>query len=80
MLDEQYKRWQLNSPLGLILMGAGLSIITHAAGLKQQRVHFLHWSLLGTLGLVVFNAGVAVFGDAVKARALYEQELRQLNQ
>jgi hypothetical protein len=33
------------------------------------------WVALGTLGLCTLNAGVAIFGEAVKHRALYEWKL-----
>ena len=62
-------RWLILSPLGLVLTGLGLSI-TIDAGARRERG--TSWFGRGTLGLVLFNAGLSVFGDAVKARVLYE--------
>lgn len=60
-------RWVL-APLGLLLVGAGLSVsidagLRRAAGAPRRR-----WVAQGTVGLVTLNSGLSVFGDAV-ARA-----------
>lgn len=64
-------KWLLFAPLGLSLIGLGLSVTLEAARLKTVGEP---WFWLGTLGLVIVNAGVAVFGDAVKCRVLVELE------
>ncbi|MCU0514597.1 MAG: hypothetical protein MUE40_18750, partial [Anaerolineae bacterium] len=66
-------KWQRFSPLGLLLIGLGLSVTGDAMIAKGQG---RPWFVRGTVGLVLFNAGLAVFGEAVKSRALYEQEAR----
>jgi hypothetical protein len=75
--DQLFKKWRLFAPLGLTLIGLGISIVGKAIGLKMIHADTLEWFLWGTLGLVVTNAGIAVFGDAVKCRVLYE--LRETN-
>mgnify|MGYP000013387168 CR=1 FL=1 len=70
--EQLFKKWRLFAPLGLTLIGLGISIVGKAIGLKTIHADALDWFLWGTLGLVVTNAGVAVFGDAVKCRVLYE--------
>ncbi len=75
MLDRSYQNWNRFAPLGLLLMGLGLSIIGDATSNKAKGKG---WFLKGTLGLIVFNAGAAVFGEAVKNRTLYEIELNKL--
>ncbi len=77
-MNEHYEQWSRLSGIGMLLIGAGASIIGHAAWLKGARKGFFGWFFIGTLGLTVLNVGVAVFGDAVKHRALYETELKQL--
>ena len=77
-MNEHYEQWSRLSVLGLLLVGTGASIVGHAACLKGTRKGFFGWFFLGTLGLIVLNAGVALFGDAVKHRALYEIQLEQL--
>lgn len=74
-MDQHYQQWSENAPRGLLLIGAGVSIVAHAAGLRTKGRSSLIWIALGTLGLIVLNAGVAIFGEAVKHRTLYEQKL-----
>jgi hypothetical protein len=56
--------------LGLGTIGLGVSIIGQATLLKGRGEG--GWVALGTIGLCTLNAGVAIFGEAVKHRALYE--------
>jgi hypothetical protein len=64
-------KWMLFSPLGLTIIGLGVSLTGEAIRAKSAGEG---WFWLGTLGLVVLNAGVAVFGDGVKSRGLMELE------
>lgn len=77
-MNEHYEQWSRLSPLGLLLIGAGASIIGHAAMLKGRNQGFWGWFLMGSFGLMVVNAGVSIFGEAVKHRAMYETQLDQL--
>lgn len=71
--QSRYRReWLIKAPLGLALIGLGVSLTGESAILKGQRQPGVRWFWLGTLGLVVLNSGVSLFGDAVKARALLE--------
>ncbi len=71
--QPRYRReWLIKAPLGLTLIGLGVSLTGEGAIRKGQRQPGLHWFWLGTLGLVVLNTGVSLFGDAVKARTLLE--------
>jgi hypothetical protein len=74
-MNEHYEKWNQYSPLGLLLMGFGLSLVGNATISKSKG---RGWILKGTLALIVFNAGAAIFGEAIKARTLYELELRKL--
>jgi hypothetical protein len=71
-MEEHFETWSRFSVPGLILTGLGLSVIGQATIRKATG---RGWFLQGTLGLILFNAGLALFGEAVKARALYEVEL-----
>ncbi len=62
-------KWLVFSPLGLTLVGLGLSLTLEAARLKSAGEL---WFWLGTLGLGVVNAGLAFFGDGLKSRVLLE--------
>ena len=64
-----FRKWQLFSPLGLTLIGAGISLTDHASFLKSQGEA---WFWLGTFGLVVLNSGIALVADAVKNRVMHE--------
>jgi hypothetical protein len=70
--ENLFRRWRLFAPLGLTLIGFGLSVVGNAVALKIANAELWEWFVHGTLGLVILNAGVAVFGEAVKNRALYE--------
>lgn len=71
-----HKYWKLLAPLGLSLIGAGISIAIDAAFRRYEGAEFWTWVGLGTLGLVVMNAGVSIFGDAVKRR-MWDETLRR---
>lgn len=75
MMDEFYSNWNKQSPIGLLLVGLGISLIGQATLDKENG---RGWFWKGTVGLIFFNAGLAVFGDAIKNRALYENELNKL--
>lgn len=62
-------KWLVFSPLGLTLVGLGLSVTLEATRLKSVGEP---WFWLGTLGLGVVNSGLAFFGDGVKSRVLLE--------
>ena len=74
-MDQHYESWSTNAPRGLLLIGAGVSIVGQAIVLKAQRRAGWKWFLMGFLGLIVLNSGVAIFGESVKQRALYESKL-----
>jgi hypothetical protein len=67
-------KWLVFSPVGLTLMGFGLTLVTDAARAKSAGEE---WFWYGTLALVVFNAGVAFFGEGVKNAVLVELEKRR---
>ena len=77
-MNEHYEQWSRLSPIGLLVIGAGASMIGHAATLKGKNKGFWGWFLMGSLGLIVLNAGVSIFGEAVKHRSLYEVQLYEL--
>jgi hypothetical protein len=74
-MDQHYKQWSELAPRGLLMIGAGISIIGQATILKARRKPGIAWIVLGTFGLIVLNAGISMFGDAVKHRTMYEQNL-----
>ena len=57
--------WLFYSVFGLLLVGAGVSIVGEAVIRKAAEEP---WFLMGTLGLVVLNSGVSVFGQAIVYR------------
>lgn len=75
-MDKHYTTWRRLAPLGLGSIGLGLSVIGEATLMKGRGSPAAHWVAAGTLGLCLCNAGVAMFGEAVKHRALYEWSQR----
>ncbi|PSR14811.1 MAG: hypothetical protein DA408_10110 [Bacteroidetes bacterium] len=70
---KYYQRWLLQAPLGLVLVGLGLSLVADAALYKFQGAATWSWVAYGTVALVVFNSGLCVFGDAILQRVRFEQ-------
>ena len=58
-------RWLVFSIGGLLLIGAGISIVGEAIIAKASGTP---WFWLGTAGLIVTNAGVSLFGQGVVCR------------
>ncbi|NDJ37043.1 MAG: hypothetical protein GYB64_20530 [Chloroflexi bacterium] len=73
--NPHVRKWFTLAPLGLLLIGAGVSFIGEATIRKQDD---RPWFLLGTVGLVLLNAGLSVFGDAVKERFFVDLQERGL--
>ncbi len=71
-MEEVFYRWMIESILGLILIGFGLSLFGQATIYKSSGEPLRKWFLWGTISLIVINAGICVFGDAVKQRVIYE--------
>ena len=66
---NSYQKWQRFAPVGLATIGFGLSLLGNT---MEHKAAGRAWFWRGTLSLSVINAGVAMFGEAVKSRALYE--------
>lgn len=66
------KKWRVFAPLGLVLVGSGVSIVAWTAERRVAGVPFGDWFFWGTLGLALLNAGLAFFGESIKQRLLYE--------
>jgi hypothetical protein len=76
-MENDFYKWLIESVLGLILIGFGLSLFGQSVIYKSNGASLKKWFLWGTLSLIVINAGVCVFGDAVKTRMIYEISNRQ---
>lgn len=62
-------KWLLLAPLSLMLVGAGLCVLSEAAWAKHSDAPFRQWFLWGTYGLILVNGGLSLFGQAVRYRA-----------
>jgi hypothetical protein len=71
-MNNHQQKWLIFAPIGLALIGLGVSITGDAATRKAKGRRFREWFPQGTLGLIVLNAGISIFGDAVKHSALDE--------
>lgn len=74
-MDQHYQQWSELAPRGLLMIGAGASVIGEATILKARRKSAWKWVTLGAIGLVLLNAGISIFGESVKHRTLYEHKL-----
>lgn len=63
------KNWLWQAPVGLVLIGAGLSMAIDA-GINKANQQAWFW--YGTFALIIFNSGICVFGDAVVKRVKEE--------
>ena len=66
------KTWLWQAPLGLRLVGSGLSMAIDAG---TCQAYGQPWFWYGSLALVVFNSGLCVFGGAVIERV--KDEMRR---
>ena len=65
-------KWLLFAPFGLLIIGAGASMVHWAGGLKDQQAPPKQWVAAGTAALVVLNAGISLFGRGVVEKVLHE--------
>ena len=65
------KTWLWQAPLGLVLIGAGLSMAIDAGTCKA---YGQPWFWYGSFALVILNAGLCVFGGAVIKRVKDEMK------
>lgn len=73
------QKWWLLSILGLLLVGAGLSIFGEALRLKMiPEANFTSWFWIGTLSLILINSGLSIFGRAIVYRVQMENIKKQL--
>ena len=70
-------KWLLFAPAGLVVIGAGASMVQWAGGLKDRRVPTAQWVAAGTAALVVFNAGISLFGRGVVEKTLHEMRRKK---
>lgn len=69
---KHYNRWLVQAPLGLVLIGFGVSLVAEAAMVKYDGANTWSWVSYGTIALVVLNSGLCVFGDSILHRVRYE--------
>lgn len=62
------KRWLGSATVGLVLVGAGVSVIGEAVRLRIMEVDIWMWLGVGFAGLVLLNSGLSFFGQAVRWR------------
>lgn len=65
-------KWLIFAPVGLLVIGAGASMVHWAGSLKDRKVPALQWLAAGTAALAVLNAGISLFGQGVVESVLHE--------
>lgn len=68
--------WRRLAPSGLLLVGAGVCVVSDASSRRASGAGVARWAGEGTVGLVLLNAGLSLFGEAVKRRALHDAAVR----
>lgn len=61
-MNTHKKKWLFLATIGLVLVGAGLSMTIDAGSVKANGGN---WFWYGTASLIVFNSGLCVFGTAI---------------
>jgi hypothetical protein len=77
MKNKYYRKWLVQAPIGLVIIGFGASLISEAAMLKYSGAPTWDWVSYGTIALIVFNSGISVFGGAILHRVRYENSRNQ---
>ncbi|MEM6380289.1 MAG: hypothetical protein AAF705_19020 [Bacteroidota bacterium] len=72
-VNFQFRSWLIKAVGGLVVIGAGASMVSDAAIYRNTATDTWSWILYGTAALIVFNAGICILGDAVKHRTHYER-------
>lgn len=65
-------KWLIFAPAGLLVIGAGASMVHWAGSLKDRKVPALQWLAAGTAALAVLNVGISLFGQGVVESVLHE--------
>lgn len=74
--DVDLEVWRRLAPSGLLLVGAGVCVVSDASTRRAAGTGLRSWVAEGTAGLVLLNAGLSLFGEAVKRRALHDGRTR----
>ena len=78
-VKRAYRRWLIQAPISLVIIGFGVCLVAEAAMLKYGGASTRIWFLNGTLALIVLNTGLSLLGDAILHRARYERWKEQIN-
>jgi hypothetical protein len=73
-IKELSQKWLLNSAIGLVLFGAGMSVFGEALIMKMGGKTILEWGAVGALSLGIINAGLSFVGNGIKYRIYLERK------
>jgi hypothetical protein len=73
-VKELSQKWLLNSVIGLVLFGAGMSVFGEALIMKFKGNSILEWGAIGALSLGLLNAGLSFVGNGIKYRIYLERK------
>ena len=66
--NKHYRKWMIQAPLGLVILGFGVCLVAESAMLKASGASWMEWVPAGTIAL-------CVFGNSILERVRYEREL-----
>lgn len=67
-MNKNRRRWFLQGTIGILLTGAGVSMLIEAGFYKHSDPGLIQWVLAGTLSLIVFMAGLVLMIDSIRHR------------
>ena len=72
--NRNFFRWFIQGTVGILLTGAGISMVVEAGLYKHTHPPLLIWMGAGTLSLIVLMAGLILMIDSLRYRIRYDEE------
>ena len=67
-MNQNKKHWFLQGTIGILLTGAGVSMLIEVGFYKHSDPGMILWVLAGTISLIVFMAGLVLMIDSIRYR------------
>ncbi len=77
--NKIYRRWFTQGTIGILMTGAGISMVIKAGFYKHTHPDNWKWIAAGTVSLIVLMSGLVLFVDSIRYRIRYEDEVRDKN-
>lgn len=67
-MNTNKRRWFIQGTIGILLVGAGVSMLIETGFYKHTDPGTMRWILAGTLSLIVFMSGLILMIDSIRYR------------